>query len=241
MAEFISNVAMIAALYFIVAIVLPKKIMFFFPENLQKRKYAILGMFVAFILGAIAYSNTDEGMTASSNAEKEQKESIAGSKEWYDKLISVASRDSAQLSRFKVLDEEINKADVNGIGFYVNQYDNYKTYDNGVDSMKQYFDANERLSSLRHYCVKRRAEIMDEAKPKLRKRYIKTLGDKLWEDDIKVKGNGKTITFIGGVFAANRNIKDFEDKIEDTLKKLGFKRVIYKWVDADVEYTYYDL
>lgn len=36
MAEFISNVAMIAALYFMVAIVLPKKIMFFFPENLQK-------------------------------------------------------------------------------------------------------------------------------------------------------------------------------------------------------------
>ena len=135
MAEFISNVAMIAALYFMVAIVLPKKIMFFFPENLQKRKYAILGMFVAFILGAIAYSNTNEGITASSNAEKEQKESIAGSKEWYDKLISVASRDSAQLSR----------------------------------------------------------------------------------------------------------IKDFEDKMEDTLKKLGFKRVMYKWVDADVEYTYYDL
>ena len=29
--------------------------------------------------------------------------------------------------------------------------------------------------------------------------------------------------------------------MEDTLKKLGFKRVMYKWVDADVEYTYYDL
>lgn len=80
MAEFISNVAMIAALYFMVAIVLPKKIMFFFPENLQKRKYAILGMFVAFILGAIAYSNTDEGMTASSNAEKSRKKILQDQK-----------------------------------------------------------------------------------------------------------------------------------------------------------------
>ena len=241
MADFISTVASIAAIYFLVAIALPKKLLFFLPDNFQKRKYAILGMFAAFIIGSVAYSKTDEGEKSAAQVEKEQNEEITGSKEWYDKLISVASRDSAQLSRFKVLDEEINKADVNGIGFYINQYDNYKTYDNGVDSMKQYFDANARLSSLRHYCVKRRAEIMEEAKPKLRKRYVKVLGDKLWEDDIQVKASGKIITFIGGIFAANRNKKEFQEKLGDTLKELGFKQVRYKFIEHDDEYTYYDL
>ena len=58
---------------------------------------------------------------------------------------------------------------------------------------------------------------------------------------MKVKSSGTTIWFIGAVFARNANIQEFHDDQANKLRTLGFKRACYKWVDANVEYTYYDL
>lgn len=76
-----------------------------------------------------------------------------------------------------------------------------------------------------------------------RKQYVKQLGDKLWEENIYVESsnNAKTITFIGAVFASNKNIKAWQDELGDALKEMGFTRVEYKWIKHDPEYTYYDL
>ena len=77
--------------------------------------------------------------------------------------------------------------------------------------------------------------------PQYRKYYVKTASQILWKHDIKVKASGTTIWFIGAVFALNANIQEFQDDQCTKLRTLGFKRACYKWVDADVEYTYYDL
>ncbi len=77
--------------------------------------------------------------------------------------------------------------------------------------------------------------------PQYRKYYVKTASQILWKHDIKVKSSGTTIWFIGAVFARNANIQEFHDDQANKLKTLGFKRACYKWVDANVEYTYYDL
>lgn len=77
--------------------------------------------------------------------------------------------------------------------------------------------------------------------PILRKAYVKVLKDALWEDDIDVKYSGTTISFIGGKFAANRNIAEFHDIARDALVKIRFKRVNYKWYKYDEEYSYYTL
>lgn len=77
--------------------------------------------------------------------------------------------------------------------------------------------------------------------PQYRKYYVKTASQILWKHDIKVKSNGTTIWFIGAVFARNANIQEFHTDQESKLRTLGFKRACYKWVDANVEYTYYDL
>lgn len=77
--------------------------------------------------------------------------------------------------------------------------------------------------------------------PQYRKYYVKTASQILWKHDIKVKSSGTTIWFIGADFALNANIEEFHLDQENKLRTLGFKRACYKWVDADVEYTYYDL
>ena len=77
--------------------------------------------------------------------------------------------------------------------------------------------------------------------PQYRKYYVKTASQILWKHDMKVKSSGTTIWFIGAVFARNANIQEFHDDQESKLRTLGFKRACYKWLDANVEYTYYDL
>lgn len=77
--------------------------------------------------------------------------------------------------------------------------------------------------------------------PQYRKYYVKTASQILWKHDMKVKSSGTTIWFIGAVFARNANIQEFHDDQCTKLRTLGFKRACYKWVDANVEYTYYDL
>lgn len=77
--------------------------------------------------------------------------------------------------------------------------------------------------------------------PQYRKYYVKTASQILWKHDMKVKASGTTIWFIGAVFARNANIQEFHEDQASKLRTLGFKRACYKWVDANVEYTYYDL
>ena len=77
--------------------------------------------------------------------------------------------------------------------------------------------------------------------PQYRKYYVKTASQILWKHDIKVKASGTTIWFIGAVFARNANIQEFHTDQENKLRTLGFRKACYKWVDANVEYTYYNL
>jgi hypothetical protein len=50
----------------------------------------------------------------------------------------------------------------------------------------------------------------------------------------------RTIEFISAAFAANRNIKQIHEQFYPTLMKFRFVRAQYKWLDANVEYSYYD-
>ncbi|CAB4326598.1 hypothetical protein IB024_00295 [Brucella sp. 6810] len=80
--------------------------------------------------------------------------------------------------------------------------------------------------------------------PKIRDLYGPALRKQLWEADGKAKtfGNGfRTIEIINAAFAANRNIKQIHLQMYPTLARLRFTRSQYKWVDANVEYTYFDI
>lgn len=80
--------------------------------------------------------------------------------------------------------------------------------------------------------------------PIMRKRYAKIIADKMWEHDIYIKSSGKNNTVLectGGIFAANKNIKEFQINLQEALKMFRFKQTRYRWYKGDNEYTYYDM
>lgn len=80
--------------------------------------------------------------------------------------------------------------------------------------------------------------------PKLREQYSKIVASKMWEHDINVTSNGsgkKYINFSGGVFAANKNIKDFQIEINEILEMFRFNQARYRWYKEASEYTYYTI
>lgn len=77
--------------------------------------------------------------------------------------------------------------------------------------------------------------------PIFRDEFVMTMRADLWEFNIKVIGNNKTITFIGARYANNKNKADDMDKIRDKLKSLHFKTITFKWIEHDDDYTTYTL
>jgi hypothetical protein len=80
--------------------------------------------------------------------------------------------------------------------------------------------------------------------PNLRKQYAKIVANKMWENDIEVYANGtgkRYINFTGGVFAANKNKKDFQIQVREVLKMFRFKQSRYRWYKGEDEYTYYTM
>ncbi|OAV64720.1 hypothetical protein Barb6_03133 [Bacteroidales bacterium Barb6] len=90
---------------------------------------------------------------------------------------------------------------------------------------------------------KKLSKIQIENFPKMRKKAAVSLNNDLWESNIEVSVSGKgntTITFTGGTFASNANIKAYQDLFRYTANKLRFKRVQYKWYEYD-NATYYTI
>lgn len=79
------------------------------------------------------------------------------------------------------------------------------------------------------------ASAQNKRLPDLRLLYASNLSDDLWKSDIEVRSSGKrntTITFIGGIFASNSNIADFESSLKHTLHDLRFKKTRYEWYEG---------
>lgn len=78
--------------------------------------------------------------------------------------------------------------------------------------------------------------------PILRKEYGKLAKELLWEHDIDVSVTGTNNTILnlsGGLFAANKNIKDTQTTLSKVVKEFRFKQVRYRWYKGADEYTYY--
>lgn len=88
------------------------------------------------------------------------------------------------------------------------------------------------------------AELQVREFPNLRKQYAKIVANKMWENDIEVYSNGKGekyINFTGGIFASNKNKKDFQNQLHEILTMFRFKQSRYRWYKGEDEYTYWSL
>lgn len=163
-------------------------------------------------------------------------------KEWVDNQYKQLRMDSAQLANGKAFVATDNTGSLEMLFMIksLNEIIDDEYYKNNMTMYPDFYKKKDvaRLLDNNHKMAKKTISIQ---MPNYRKKYVKLAADKLWENDIKVKGSGTQIWFIGSLFAANKNIKDFHQGIVSTLHDYGFKRACYKWVDADVEYTYYDI
>jgi hypothetical protein len=145
-------------------------------------------------------------------------------------------------------DEYVNKDSIN-VSYFIDELNsfNYKGYDQkeGVSilsiqqskyqELSRKSPNDKRLIKAKNILQKN----MAKAYPYYRKMMVAVSNDALWEKNIKVRGSGSSITFIGGIFANNGNIKAFQTDIQETLQNFRFKRVNYKWYEQADEYTYY--
>lgn len=232
MKTFLELLNFVLFIYMILVLIKPQKFMPF--VNTTNGKKRLIAVAVWLVIGIIMTNVPDSNSTSST--------STAQSEEQKDTTVSVLSNelksargDSADLAKGDVfnvskdatVDDIIMKAAL------------YITYTTGTDTIQ-----NPTLKALRQHNAKVAKELWKVKSPQLRKQYVSIIKDKLWENDIDVKttNGGKDIWFIGGIFAAHKNIKDFEAQTEENLKALGFHRAYYRWVDSDLaEYTYYDL
>ncbi|MGH1398018.1 MAG: hypothetical protein ACRBCT_02275 [Alphaproteobacteria bacterium] len=80
--------------------------------------------------------------------------------------------------------------------------------------------------------------------PKIRDLYGPIARKLVWENDMSVRtyGNGfRTIEYVGGTFAANRNIKEFLIQVHAAHTLYRFKQIRFKWFKGASEYTYFNL
>lgn len=105
--------------------------------------------------------------------------------------------------------------------------------ENSTDSLSA-----KRAKELRKYVT----EYQKKNFPKIRKQCAKVMAENLWEHDAYVATAGsrnEIVNFSAGLFAANKNIKDFHEQTAPTLRMYRFKEFRYRWYKGASEYTYY--
>ena len=87
------------------------------------------------------------------------------------------------------------------------------------------------------------SEKQRQALPQMRAGFGKAMGQELWENDVEVTVQGagnRTVRFIAGMFAANRNIAAGQQAAQEVTSQLRFRRTQFEWYRGS-EYTYYTL
>lgn len=218
-------------IYMILVLIKPQKFMPFVNTTNGKRRLIAVGIWIIAVFIATAVTTPNADVNKKSASQETQKDST----DVNAKRLQAAKGDSADIAKGDVFNVS-KDATVDDI---VLKAALYMAYTSNTDTI-----TDPTLKSLRQKNAKAAKKLWEAKSPQLRKQYAAILKDKFWEHDIDVKttNGGKDIWFIGGIFAAHKNIKDFEAQAEENLKALGFHRAYYKWVDTDLaESTYYDL
>lgn len=93
--------------------------------------------------------------------------------------------------------------------------------------------------------LKRKVEKLQAVEfPKMRSAFAKRMAERMWEEDIEVSVTGKKNSIIeltGGIFAANKNIKEAQQLLDDGFRQYRFRQARYRWYREADEYTYYEI
>lgn len=160
-----------------------------------------------------------------------------------NKITNTETNDVENVSKqldnaLKEIEKPFNKKDIDYKGMIIL----FKAYSVLISNAKE--TNNKELISKADKLYDKALKLQQQELPRMRKEFCEEIGNKLWEENIDVVCKGSdnsTIELIGVLFANNKNIKQSQENISETLHLLKFKRVNYKWIKHEDEYTYYDL
>lgn len=180
----------------------------------------------------------------------EQIQKIANEKRLRDSIDNIGANAKADSIRLSKLEEEIKEVEA-----FVSSFDikNHKGKDashyivlcteiDGFALLAQRLTEDSTTTTRGKSLLKKLKSLSIANMPVIRKQWATSIDRSMWEHNIDVKCFGagnKTLEFVGGTFASNANIKDFQTTLDDALHALRFKRVNYRWYDGADEYQYY--
>jgi len=151
--------------------------------------------------------------------------------------ISTLKEDSAQLFSFKYKDYmDSNDKILHAASFYDNIANDI--------SQKITFKETIRMKRLRNKIRDRLLMLQIKSFPILRKKFAQNMASIMWEHDVYVTSSGSkntTLNISGGIYAANSNIQQNQNIIENSVSTMRFKRVSYRWYKGAEESTYYKI
>jgi hypothetical protein len=174
--------------------------------------------------------------------ENERKQEVEDSVNTYQEQLNSANQTIERLNKELLSIKDFDGssyADIDGIKVELALFQTWITLCNESEN-----HASKEVQKLGNQLRKELQKLQAKEYPKMRGRMCSYLDTKLWEDniDVAVSGSGKTIlTFTGGIFANNANIKEYQTTLNETFTLLRFKRIQYKWYEYDDTYTYYTL
>lgn len=162
------------------------------------------------------------------------------------KIVEVKIKEEKEIGRLgkelksiKTFDGSTYRGDVTTLTIEVALF---STWANMAEEAKS--NKNRTIQKLGRDILKYLKRLQVKEFPKIRADYAKFLKKMLWEENIVVSnyGTGKsTLQFTGGIFASNKNKKEFQSTLHQTLTDFRFKRTNYKWYKGADEYTYYKI
>lgn len=79
---------------------------------------------------------------------------------------------------------------------------------------------------------------------RLRRQYVVAHKHESWLQDIEMSVSGSksdNLVFVGWLFANNSNKEEFMLQIHEIVNRLRFKKVTFKWIEHEDQYTYYTI
>lgn len=208
----------------------------------------ILGSLGIYLIGIIlfAFLGPNKEETESKRIEKETKAAT-------EEKEQIKKDSIAKIELVNNLPNDIQKTieDINEVEFdkFRGSVDNLILELNLFNEWRKLIEETEEISSEGTEEAKQMAQklkktvqnIQAKEFPILRKEYLKEAKKTMWEHDIDVFGtsNNTHINFTGGTFAANKNIKTFQEEIDYILENFRFKQANYRWYKGASEYSYY--
>jgi hypothetical protein len=202
------------------------------------QKYLIV--FTCFVLGSMLIPNNyaQKASNSNSNNESQQNAIKLDNNDQENSGLQLTDRLKKELASF---DKPFETASFRGTQEAVNtELVVFSVWGKLIEQADS--SSNEEVRKLSQTLRQKVVNLQIAEFPKMRKEVADLLDKKLWENDIEVRCIGNkntTIDFIGGYFAANKNIKQTQISLHDIFHNFRFKRTQYRWIPSADEYTYY--